>query len=107
MAGVFDAQATLTQDRQGLAYVKARGTAENFLFPGVEIRAHEFHYSRLEPLPDGPYGFSVLRGTGIGRAMDGIMVRRSMGTYMHQHALANPLWGPSLVDAASDERRSS
>jgi len=107
MAGVFDAQATLTEDRQGLAYVKARGTSENFLFPGAEIRAHEFHYSRLEPLPDGPYGYAVLRGTGIGKAMDGIMVRRSMGTYMHQHALANPLWGPSMVDAAGDEKRSS
>jgi cobyrinic acid a,c-diamide synthase len=102
MAGIFDVQATLTQDRQGLAYVRAKGTAENFLFPGAEIRAHEFHYSRLEPLPSGPYGFSVLRGTGIGGAMDGIMVRRSMGTYMHQHALANPSWGRAMVQAAID-----
>jgi cobyrinic acid a,c-diamide synthase len=100
MAGIFDAQATLTQDRQGLAYVRAKGTTENFLFPGADIRAHEFHYSRLDPLPAGPYGFSVLRGTGIGGAMDGIMVRRSMGTYMHQHALANPSWGQALVRAA-------
>lgn len=101
MVGIFDAQATLTSDRQGLAYVEARGTADNFLFPGKDIRAHEFHYSRLEPLPPGPYGFSVLRGTGIGGSMDGIMVRRSMGTYMHQHALANREWGAAMVRAAS------
>jgi cobyrinic acid a,c-diamide synthase len=100
MAGIFDAQATLTHDRQGLAYVKARGTDDNFLFPGREIRAHEFHYSRLEPPPPGPYGFSVLRGTGIDGSMDGIMARRSMGTYMHQHALANKTWGPAMVRAA-------
>lgn len=102
MAGIFDTQATLTRDRQGLAYVKAVGTADNFLFPGAQIRAHEFHYSRLEPLPSGPYGFSILRGTGIGGAMDGIMVRRSMGTYMHQHAIANPAWGASMVHAAGE-----
>ncbi len=100
MAGIFDAQAMLTTDRQGLAYVEAKGTADNFLFPGREIRAHEFHYSRLEPVPSGPFGFHVRRGTGIGGSMDGIMVRRSMGTYMHQHALANLLWGTSMVRTA-------
>jgi cobyrinic acid a,c-diamide synthase len=100
MAGIFDVQATLTQDRQGLAYVVARGTMDNFLFPGIEIRAHEFHYSRLEPQPTGPYGFKVLRGTGIGGSMDGVMVRRSMGTYMHQHALACPSWGRAMIRAA-------
>jgi cobyrinic acid a,c-diamide synthase len=100
MAGIFDAQAALTNDRQGLAYVEARGTDDNFLFPGWQVRAHEFHYSRLEPIPQGPYGFTVLRGTGIGRSMDGIMVRRSMGTYMHQHALSDRRWGGALVKAA-------
>jgi cobyrinic acid a,c-diamide synthase len=101
MAGIFDARAVLTADRQGLAYVRARGTADNFLFPGLDLRAHEFHYSRLEPIPSGPYGFSIQRGTGIGHSMDGIMVRRSMGTYMHQHALANPSWGRAVVRSAS------
>jgi cobyrinic acid a,c-diamide synthase len=101
MAGIFDARAVLTRDRQGLAYVRARGTADNFIFPGLDLRAHEFHYSRLEPIPSGPYGFSIQRGTGIGHSMDGIMVRRSMGTYMHQHALANPSWGRALVRSAS------
>ncbi|MBI0584292.1 MAG: hydrogenobyrinic acid a,c-diamide synthase (glutamine-hydrolyzing) [Methanomassiliicoccus sp.] len=104
MAGIFDARATLTPDRQGLAYVEAKGTGDNFLFPGTDIRAHEFHYSKLEPLPPGPYGFSVLRGTGIGASMDGIMVRRSMGTYMHQHALANRAWGTSMVRVAAEGR---
>ncbi len=100
MAGIFSSDAVLTPDRQGLAYVQARATAENFLFPGRTIRAHEFHYSRLEPIPLGPFGYSVLRGTGIGDGSDGVMVRRSMGTYMHQHALSHGEWGSSLVRAA-------
>ena len=100
MAGIFDVQAAMTEGRQGLAYVVAQGTADNFLFPGIEIRAHEFHYSRLEPLPAGPYGYRVLRGTGIGGSMDGVMIRRSMGTYMHQHGLAYPSWGRTMVQVA-------
>jgi cobyrinic acid a,c-diamide synthase len=105
MIGIFGSDATLTPDRQGLAYVQARGTAENFLFPGINIRAHEFHYSRLEPIPAGPYGYSVLRGTGIGDGSDGVMIRRSMGTYMHQHALSDGSWGAALVRAAEDTAR--
>lgn len=101
MAGIFDSAAVLTTDRQGLAYVHAQGTEENFLLPRENIRAHEFHYSRLEPLPAGPYGFRVTRGTGIGNSLDGVMVRRSMGVYMHMHALANPGWATAMVERAA------
>lgn len=100
MSGIFPAAAVMTVDRQGLAYVEAEATTDNFLFPRQRIRAHEFHYSRLEPLPKGPYAYRVLRGTGVGGGADGVMVRRSIGTYMHQHALSNPRWGPALVNAA-------
>ena len=105
MAGIFPADAVLTSDRQGLAYVRVTGTADNFLFPGGDLRGHEFHYSRLEPLPPGPYGYTVQRGTGIGNGVDGIMARRSIGTYMHMHALSDPSWGRRLVDAAADAVR--
>ncbi len=105
LIGIFGSDAVLTPDRQGLAYVHAQGTADNFLCPGRTIRAHEFHYSRLEPIPPGPYGYTVLRGTGIGDGADGVMVRRSMGTYMHQHALSDGLWGPSLVTEAGNATR--
>jgi cobyrinic acid a,c-diamide synthase len=104
MAGIIPSVAVMTRDRQGLAYVNAEGTDDNFLFPGQAVRAHEFHYSRLEPLPDGPHAYRVLRGTGLGGGVDGVMVRRSVGTYMHQHALSNPRWGPALVEVVGNER---
>ncbi len=99
---IFDADATLTRDRQGLAYVMAEGTMDNFLQGGREVRGHEFHYSRLEPLPPGPFGYVVHRGTGIGHGVDGVMVRRSIGTYFHQHALADARWGEAMVRAAKE-----
>jgi len=101
MAGVFPHLAELTRERQGLAYVNALGTKENFLFPDKEIRGHEFHYSRLVPVPSGPFAYRVKRGTGIDGKNDGLVKGRTIGAYMHQHALANKDWGIALVDAAS------
>ena len=102
MAGIFDTVALLTRERQGLSYVEAAGTGENFLLRGRPVRAHEFHYSRLDPVPVSPYGYIVHRGTGLGQGSDGVMVRRSMGTWMHQHALASPAWAPAMVSAAEE-----
>jgi len=99
MSGIVPSDAELTSDRQGLAYVEAECTPSNFLFKG-RIRAHEFHYSRLRPLPPGPYAYKVLRGTGIDGFSDGVVVNRTVGTYMHQHALANKNWGASMVREA-------
>ena len=100
MAGIFPYKAELTLQRQGLAYVKAQGTPDNPLFPNMEITAHEFHYSRMVPTPIGHYVYNVMRGTGIDGAHDGLMVRKTVGTYMHQHALATKCWGMSIVDVA-------
>ena len=100
MAGVFNCDAELTADRQGLAYVSAVGTKDNFLFPWKEIRAHEFHYSRLVPTPDGSFAYRITRGRGIDGSNDGLISKRTIGTYMHQHALSNKDWGRAMVDAA-------
>jgi len=101
MAGVFDCGSELTQDRQGLSYVRAKGTAENILFPDQDILAHEFHYSRLFPTPSGPFAYDVTRGTGIDGRHDGLISARAIGSYMHQHALATRNWGTRFVQTAS------
>ncbi|MFW5914278.1 MAG: cobyrinate a,c-diamide synthase [Thermoplasmatota archaeon] len=93
LSGIFPYRAQLTEGRQALSYVRARGTRDNFLFPDREVRGHEFHYTRLLPSPEGGFAFHVDRGKGIDGRHDGIMVRRTVGTYMHQHALSNREWG--------------
>lgn len=100
MAGVFPCEAHLTSQRQGLSYVRAAGTAHNPFFPGIEVRGHEFHYSRLVPLPAGPFGFDVSRGTGIDGRHDGMVRGRVLGSYLHMHALSRLDWGKRLLDAA-------
>lgn len=100
MAGVFPCSAVLTIGRQGLSYVRAVGTAVNPFFPGCQVRGHEFHYSHLAPLPQGPFGYALERGTGIDGSHDGLMFRRTLGSYMHQHALSRLDWGKRLLAAA-------
>ena len=82
MSGIFSPSAVLTDERHGPSYVRATGTADNFLLPGQAVRGHEFHYSHLEPSPAGRFGFTVERGAGIGGGFDGLTVRRSITRYL-------------------------
>ncbi|AGN27013.1 hypothetical protein A3206_04805 [Candidatus Methanomassiliicoccus intestinalis] len=102
MANIFPEKAVQTQQRQGLSYVKATATPDNFLFAGQEIRSHEFHYSHLDPSPSGPFAYSISRGTGFNNGFDGKIVNKTIGTYMHQHALSTKSWGTSFVKFMSD-----
>jgi cobyrinic acid a,c-diamide synthase len=51
-------------------------------------------------MPDGPFGYAVERGRGIDGRHDGLVFRRTMGSYMHQHSLSRPDWGKRLLAAA-------
>ncbi len=101
MAGVFNCDAVHTDSKQGLAYVRAGATADNFL-GDHDVVAHEFHYSCLKPVPNGPFAYRMRRGTGIDGAHDGLVRGRAIGTYMHQHALSDGQWGLRLVRAACE-----
>ncbi|MDH4133561.1 MAG: hydrogenobyrinic acid a,c-diamide synthase (glutamine-hydrolyzing), partial [Gammaproteobacteria bacterium] len=59
----------------------------------VEIRAHEFHYSRLENVDSSlHYAYRVVRGTGIDGAHDGILHRNVLACYTHQRDTGNHHW---------------
>ena len=96
MVGAIPAD-TLMQERPvGRGYVQLHETGDH-PWPrtpgnGSELNAHEFHYSRLEGLPENSrFAYTLSRGTGIQERMDGILHRNVLGTYAHQrHVAANP-----------------
>ncbi|MDY0293604.1 MAG: cobyrinate a,c-diamide synthase [Candidatus Methanomethylophilaceae archaeon] len=98
-AGVFDAECMMTDVRHGPSYVLARGTEANPLFRGMAVRAHEFHYSDVRPRGTPVFGFDVLRGQGIDGRRDGLVLKNSVGSYMHQHALSSEDWLAGVVGA--------
>jgi cobyrinic acid a,c-diamide synthase len=91
MAGIFDADSRMS-GRHGPKYVKAEATPENPLFSGMKVRGHEFHYSEVSADSDAGYGFNMVRGSGIDGKRDGLHKGRSLGSYMHQHALSTYDW---------------
>ena len=91
MSGVFDAESRMS-GRHGPTYVIADTTEHNPLFPKMTVRGHEFHYSEVLPKTDYYYGYSMNRGIGIDNKHDGLVFKRSLGSYVHQHALSVKDW---------------
>ena len=85
MVGIIDAKTEMT-GKLTLNYTQAdMATA---VFGNIKnIRGHEFHYSKLEELPqDSKYAYNMKRGTGIdGGKHDGILTYSCMASYMHLH----------------------
>jgi cobyrinic acid a,c-diamide synthase len=96
MSGIFDANAKITKNRHGPSYVVADPVSPNFLFKDT-VKGHEFHYSEVVPDRGVNFGLRIRRGEGIVDGMDGMSVRNSVGSYVHQHALSSADWfGPVL-----------
>ena len=106
MSGIFDADAYMS-GRHGPRYVIAGSTGDNPLFPGMSVRGHEFHYSSVRPNREYPYGYGLRRGDGLGGSRDGLVVNRSMGTYMHHHALSTDDWMGTVSGAVRRRVRRS
>lgn len=97
MAGCFDATADMVGKRHGPTYVIAEAMDSNPLFKGA-VKGHEYHYSEVVP-HDAEYCFRLSRGQGISGGMDGMLAKRTVGTYLHQHALSHEDWAKGFVES--------
>ncbi len=62
------------------------------------IKAHEFHYSSLENLPeDSCYAYRVERGHGIDGKRDGLVIRNLLASYTHLRTIGNCYWAARFV----------
>ncbi len=96
MAGIFDSEAVMTNVRHGPTYVLANATKGNPLFSG-SVKGHEYHYSDVMVGGNRDFGYEILRGKGISDGKDGLFVRNSLGSYMHQHALSAEDWAKGIT----------
>ncbi|MCS7100462.1 MAG: cobyrinate a,c-diamide synthase [Burkholderiaceae bacterium] len=63
-----------------------------------QIRAHEFHYSRVADAdPSLRYAYRVRRGFGIDGARDGIVYRNVLASYAHRRAVEGDRWPERFV----------
>ena len=104
MVGVLPLTFDFYSRPQGHGYTVVTVENENpFYEIGVEIRGHEFHYSRVKHWSgeEKDLVFRMQRGVGISEDKDGICYKNVLATYTHIHALGTPHWARSLVRNAT------
>lgn len=102
MVGVIPGDVLMHAKPVGRGYVRLQETAD-FPWPATgdastEIKAHEFHYSSLENLPQGlTYAYEVKRGHGIDGQRDGLVYKNLLASYTHLRGTAGQDWPGRFV----------
>ena len=107
MVGVFPVDTVLERKPQGHGYIRVEVSGPNPFYPlGTVLSGHEFHYSYVTGVDDpaATYAFRVLRGHGMDGSRDGICIYNALGTYLHVHALGEPLWIEGILKSAREFR---
>lgn len=105
MVGIVPADAVVRDRPQGRGLVVLEETAA-LPWGGpaeatgpVRIKAHEFHYARLENLAPGcRFAYRVVRGDGITGTDDGIVVGNVLASFTHLRDTSRLRWAERFVD---------
>ncbi len=103
MVGVIPADVVMHQRPVGRGYIRLEETPVH-PWPGAlgdgagGFRAHEFHHSSLENLPEGTqFAYRVRRGSGIDGQYDGIVYRNLLAGYTHLRDTQGNHWAERFV----------
>lgn len=106
MVGVIPGDVVMHPKPVGRGYVRLQETPA-FPWPTEadaaagtprEVKAHEFHYSSLENLPEGlTYAYEVKRGHGIDGKHDGLVYKNLLASYTHLRGTAGNDWPARFV----------
>ena len=100
MADLLPLTLDLSPRPQGHGYTIVQVDKRNPYFEvGMELKGHEFHYSRVLKWQgtDDDLVFAMKRGSGVIHQRDGIVYKNVLATYTHLHALGTPVWAKALV----------
>ena len=110
MVGAIPGDAKMQDKPVGRGYVHLKED-EAHLWPRPEapasqIKAHEFHYSSLENLPqDMRFAYHVERGYGINGQRDGLMVNNLLASYTHLRTIGSCYWASRFVAFIRQHKR--
>jgi len=99
MVGVISGDVVMCERPQGRGHTRFSASKDClWQFEGGAIKAHEFHYAKIENLTtDTKFGFDIERGAGITGARDGIVIHNLMAGFCHlRNTTANPWVGRFL-----------
>jgi len=113
MAGVLPADTRMHERPQGRGYVMLEsGEARHpWLAAGQDagaLRAHEFHYSSLDGLPDDfRFAYRVKRGSGISAQRDGLVYKNLLASYSHLRNTAASPWVRQFLDFVKHSKQAA
>jgi cobyrinic acid a,c-diamide synthase len=92
MCGVLSGTSRMENRRQGLGYVITDATCDNMICKiGDTFRAHEFHWSMLQDVPDDTiFAYNTRKSNGKRTGVDGICKNNVLASYTHIHFSSNP-----------------
>ncbi len=112
MVGAIPGDIVVGSRPQGRGYVVLEETGNRPWAPAEKndsdgvIAAHEFHYARLENLPDNlDYAFRVKRGNGIDGQHDGLITGNLLAGFAHHRNTAGNPWVGQFVDFVREKSR--
>lgn len=99
MVGLLPTVGRLSPRRLTLGYAEVATTRETLLGPaGTVVRGHEFHATRIEPVPEWVPRAYAIRGAGDGPSRaEGYVIGESLLSYVHLHFGSNPTVAGHLV----------
>jgi cobyrinic acid a,c-diamide synthase len=101
MSGVLSGTSRMENRRQGLGYVIVDATCDNVICRnGNTFRAHEFHWSRLQDVPDNTiFAYKTRKSIGKKTGVDGICQSNVLASYTHIHFSSNPELAGNILSA--------
>jgi len=104
MVGVVKGDAVMNPRPQGRGYTRMKALG-GMWETGTEVLAHEFHYARVDNLPDDTkFAYEVLRGHGIDGKNDGVLAHNMLAGFCHlRNSEATP-WAARFVDFVRRKR---
>jgi cobyrinic acid a,c-diamide synthase len=92
MSGVLVGTSRMENRRQGLGYVITDATCDNIICKSADtFRAHEFHWSKLQDVPDDTvFAYNTRKSNGKKTGIDGICKSNVLASYTHIHFSSNP-----------------
>ena len=99
MVGAIPCDTEMTKRLQAHGYVILQDKVS-----GLEIRGHEFHYSRIRNLGDVSFLYKVIRGKGIDGIHDGIIYKNVTASYTHLHAGGALQWAEDFVKSIANRQ---
>jgi cobyrinic acid a,c-diamide synthase len=105
MAGVIPADVVMGAKPQGYGLVTLTETSAApwgaLTAGGDPIRAHEFHYARLENVEPGlTFAYDVTRGHGVTGRQDGVVIGNLLAGFTHLRHTEHTPWANRFVELA-------